>query len=412
MSFDSVPLARGREEIARIADAAAAAAEVCLDLEADSLHHYREKTCLLQIGISDGQGASLREFLVDPLAGSDLSPIFRALADKTLVIHGADYDLRRMAQDFAFRPAAIYDTMLAARLAAHPAVGFDALAKRYANVELDHGAQKADWSRRPLSPRLIRYAIGDVHWLPLVAREIRAELAALGRAEWHRQQCAQLIQLSEHAPNEREDPWRIRGAARLDARALAALRELWRWREKEAEGWDRPVFMVLQNARLLELAEWAATHPRGDLGTAPPLSRRWPPRRWKTLRAALERAWALSPADYPPPHVHPPRPPFDPHFGPRLERLKAARGTIAGEMRLDPSILAPNAMLENVCRVDPRSLDDLAKVERWLPWQTDLLGAAFLRACGPGHPLPPRRSRSRGTPFAGKGDGEGPISKA
>jgi ribonuclease D len=385
-------LMRSDAEIALVAEAAAPAAEVCLDLEADSLHHYREKTCLLQVGISDGRGASLREFLVDPLGGGDLSPLFRALADKVLLMHGADYDLRRMAQDFAFRPAAIFDTMLAARLAGHRAVGFDALAKRYAGVELDHGAQKADWSQRPLPPRLVRYAIGDVHWLPIVGREIRAELAALGRSEWHRQQCAQMILLSEQAQAQKEDPWRIRGSARLGPRALAVLRELWGWREKEAEGWDRPVFMVLLNDRMLELAEWAAAHPRGDLSRAPELPRRWPPRRWKSLRAALERAWAIPAAEHPAPHAHPPRPPFDPQFGPRLDRLKAARHAIAEGLKLDPSILAPNAMLEAICRVDPRGPADFAKVERWLPWQTDVLGPAFLRACPPTGPAPSRRA--------------------
>lgn len=390
---DGAELMQSDAEVARVAEAAASAAEVCLDLEADSLHHYREKTCLLQVGVSDGQGTSLREYLVDPLAGGDLKPLFRALADKTLVMHGADYDLRRMAQDFSFRPMAIFDTMLAARLAGHKAVGFDALAKRYANVELDHGAQKADWSQRPLPPRLIRYAIGDVHWLPVVAREIRAELGALGRAEWHRQQCAQLILLSEQAPAQKEDPWRIRGSARLDGRALAMLRELWHWREKEAEGWDRPVFMVLVNDRMLDLSEWAARHPQGDLSKGPELPRRWPPRRWKSLHAALQRAWALPPSEYPAPFVHPPRPAFDPHFGPRLDRLKAARNAIAEGLKLDPSILAPNSMIEGVCRINPTSVADFTRVERWLPWQTELLAPAFLKACGPGHPLPPARRR-------------------
>jgi ribonuclease D len=390
---DDTELMRSDSEIACVAGAVASAVEVCLDLEADSLHHYREKTCLLQVGISDGKGASLREFLVDPLAGADLSPLFRAMADKTLVMHGSDYDLRRMAQDFSFRPMAIFDTMLAARLAGHKAVGFDALAGRYAGVELDHGAQKADWSQRPLSPRLIRYAIGDVHWLPIVAREIRVELATLGRAEWHRQQCAQLILLSEQATGEKEDPWRIRGSARFERRPLAVLRELWHWREKEAEGWDRPVFMVLHNDRMLDLAEWAAANPNGDLSKAPELPRRWPPRRWKSLRIALERAWSLPPSEDPAPYVHPPRPRFEPHFGPRLDRLKAARNAIADGLKLDPSILAPNGMVEGVCRVDPTSVADFDRVERWLPWQTELLAPAFLEACGPGHPLPPGRRR-------------------
>ena len=42
---------------------------VAVDTEADSLHCYREKLCLLQISVPG------RDFLVDPLAEVDLAPL-------------------------------------------------------------------------------------------------------------------------------------------------------------------------------------------------------------------------------------------------------------------------------------------------------------------------------------------------
>src|SRR6266513_2808489 len=60
---------------------------VAVDTEADSLHCYREKLCLLQISLPD------RDYIVDPLAGVDLAPLSAALKRKEVVLHGADFDL-------------------------------------------------------------------------------------------------------------------------------------------------------------------------------------------------------------------------------------------------------------------------------------------------------------------------------
>src|SRR5439155_13384027 len=117
------------EHLAPLLSAIPSAPEVYLDTEADSLHHYFEKICLLQFtlrglcldGVASATQSWERHFLVDPLAGLDLKPLFQALAGKPLVLHGSDYDLRLLRADFDFKPAAIFDTMLAARLAGHSA---------------------------------------------------------------------------------------------------------------------------------------------------------------------------------------------------------------------------------------------------------------------------------------------------
>src|SRR6266545_3071324 len=61
---------------------------IAVDTEADSLHCYFEKLCLVQISVPG------KDALVDPLAGFQLEPLFGALAGKELILHGADYDLR------------------------------------------------------------------------------------------------------------------------------------------------------------------------------------------------------------------------------------------------------------------------------------------------------------------------------
>ena len=84
---------------------------MALDTEADSLHAYPEKLCLIQITIP-GQ-----DVLADPLAGLDLSNLFAATLNRhTILMHGADYDVRLFKLGHNFVPNRIFDTMLAARL--------------------------------------------------------------------------------------------------------------------------------------------------------------------------------------------------------------------------------------------------------------------------------------------------------
>src|SRR5258707_9750903 len=81
-----------------------------IDTEADSLHCYFEKLCLIQISVPG------HDLLIDPLAGISLEPLFNALAGKELIIHGADYDLRLLRRVGFTVTSPIFDTMIAARL--------------------------------------------------------------------------------------------------------------------------------------------------------------------------------------------------------------------------------------------------------------------------------------------------------
>lgn len=381
MSFESVPLITSAEGLAPLIAAIEPSAEVCLDTEADSLHHYSEKICLLQFTIPSHSRETHQNFLVDPLARLDLKPLFKSLQNKTLLLHGSDYDLRLLKNDCNFTPRSIFDTMLAARLCNHSALGLDGLVNRYIGTSLDHGSQKADWSLRPLPLRMIKYAIEDTLYLPEIVAHLREELKNLGRTEWHRQQCSQLIQTCS-ITHERhpDDLWRIKGSFGFDRQSLAILRELWLWRDHEASDWDRPSFMICNNDKLLDLTRWAKENPHGNLAEGPFLSRRWPARRWKSLRDALNRGWSTPPENWPLPPPRAKRPPFNPLFAPRLIRLKAARDAMAKQLQLPPFILASNGMLEIICANPPKNLDDFRFIEKWLPWQTEVLGEAFLKA--------------------------------
>src|SRR5438477_8067220 len=109
---------------------------VAIDTEADSLHCYREKLCLLQLTIP-GQ-----DFVIDPLALSDLHSLATILKQREIVLHGADFDLRLLRRSMGLVPARIFDTVIAARMLGQRQFSLAALVQRYFKVDLTKGSQK------------------------------------------------------------------------------------------------------------------------------------------------------------------------------------------------------------------------------------------------------------------------------
>ena len=238
-----------QEQLAAFLPVVKAAAWLALDTEADSLHAYPEKVCLIQISTADG------DRLVDPLAGIDIDPFLDALAGRELIFHAADYDLRLLRKHHEFTPSVIFDTMLAARLLGERQFGLSSLVEKFLGVKLDKGSQKADWARRPLTEKMEAYARNDTRYLKPLEEKLNAELRAKGRLAWHQESCARLIvECSRPVVADEDAVWRVKGSTFLDRPALAVLRELWRWREREALAANRPPFFVLAHEKMVEIA--------------------------------------------------------------------------------------------------------------------------------------------------------------
>src|SRR5947199_5294172 len=150
---------------------------VAVDTEADSLHSYREKLCLLQISVTAVAGnvdaglkrrspnadrdhrsqPQIHDYIVDPLVDLDLAPLRGSLEAREIVLHGADYDLRLLRRDLKLNARRIFDTVVAARLLGIREFGLAALVKRYFGVELGKHSQKANWRSRPLPEKMLYY---------------------------------------------------------------------------------------------------------------------------------------------------------------------------------------------------------------------------------------------------------------
>ena len=185
--------------------------EVALDTEADNMFHYKTRVCLLQF-LADGE-----VFLVDVLApGMKLEPLWEALAGKHLIMHGSDFDLRLLHDLCRFRAHSLFDTMLAAQLLGLQRFGLASLLDQHFGVALDKDGQKANWSKRPITPKLLNYAALDVWHLPALRDLLRKDLKRLGRLDWLDQQCrAQIASGGDGFAPATEHDWRIGRSERL-----------------------------------------------------------------------------------------------------------------------------------------------------------------------------------------------------
>ena len=348
-----------------------AAERVALDTEADSLHNYFEKVCLVQLSFA-GQ-----HYLVDPLCGLDLNGLSKALADKPLILHGGDYDLRMMRASMGFRPRReAFDTMIAAQLLGFEQIGLAALIERYFNITIGKAGQKSDWSRRPLSESQLRYAINDTRFLEELADRMHGELSVRGRVEWHKESCRAMVESTgrDHT-RDPENAWRIKGAGRLTRRQLAYLRELWRWRDQHARSANLPAFRVLGNPEILGLVRWAESHPGVPLDQGPKLPRNITRAPLTTLQEAIARVGGMDETAWPEPRKRDQDAPRNDCIE-EINTLRAECAQVARDLEIAASTLAPRAALEAIARSRPRTVDEIMKTGGLLCWQAELVQGA------------------------------------
>lgn len=330
---------------------------LALDTEADSLHAYPEKVCLIQISTAEG------DLLVDPLAPINLDSLFEVFNGRELIFHAADYDLRLLEKHHQFRPSAIFDTMLASRLLGERQFGLSALVENFLGVKLDKGSQKADWAQRPLTERMITYARNDTHYLKPLADKLKSALEAKGRLAWHQESCVRLIaECTQPAAVDADSVWRVKGSSILNRPALAILRELWQWREKEAIAYSRPPFFVLSHERMVDIAAAAAAREPFDNIIPPKMS----PRRRETLLETVKAGLAIPANQHPEILRHEHRRPSEAEFR-RFREIEKRRDTHSHRLGIDPTLIAPKSVLGDLAHDWEKHAPEL------MNWQRELL---------------------------------------
>jgi ribonuclease D len=223
-------------------------------------------------------------------------------------------------------------------------------------VVLEKGSQKADWAKRPLTPRMEDYARADTRHLKPLADILREQLRQKQRLAWLEQSCERLIAECAIPPTPEPDMvWRVKGSHKLARASLAILREIWRWREQEATAANKPPYFVLSHEALVGIsAAVVEQRPIGDL-----LPRHFSPRRGDALNEAIQKGLAVAPDE------HPQILRFNSHRQTEAQRqrftqLEQKRNKCATELDLDPTLIASRAMM-------------LALADNWNQHQADLM---------------------------------------
>ncbi|MFH0802789.1 MAG: HRDC domain-containing protein [bacterium] len=363
-----------QESLERAIELIRPASEIGVDIEADSLYHYFEKICLIQMNPAD------TPLVVDPLNGLDLSPLIEQLGGKLLIFHGADYDLRLLRKDFSFVPYRIFDTMKAAQLLGFENIGLASLVEKYFGVHLSKSSQKLDWSERPLKKCMLDYAARDVIYLPELKDRLEKELLALGRLHWLKESCEQIV-ASALADTEAADPdkeWRFKGTSALSGKSLALARVLWYWREAEAKKTNRPAFKVVGNQTMVELAAHAAHLPNEEVFKRVNLPRTFAGRRLAELRKVLDEGRDYLPARWPMDKCKGKNHPHRETNPALIERLREIRDLKSRQNLIEPSLLASRAALLEIAARKPRDLETMRALRCLMKWQIGILGEAFL----------------------------------
>jgi ribonuclease D len=341
---------------------------LAVDTESNSLHAYRERVCLIQFTTPS------KDYVVDPLALPEMSALGPIFSDPKIekIFHAAEYDLICLRRDFGFQFSNLFDTMHAARVLGYPFVGLDNLLAEKFQFEIDKRHQKADWAVRPLSPAQLDYARLDTHFLFELRDVLEAELREKDRLPMALEDFARACKVD--IPKERLNgaSWR-RFSTRKDIspRELTVLSELCISRDRIAERMNRPVFKVISDSILLDIAR---NLPEKDvdlagLGLSPKQIRLWGSEileavKRGTVAPVVEREQAKRPND---------------KTLKRLEKLKNWRKKVAQNLGVESDIVLPKTYLNTLAENPPKSLQDLESIMRDSPTRFRRYGEQIYR---------------------------------
>jgi len=223
---------------------------VAFDTEFVAEHSYHPLLCLMQFATRERCAA------VDPFELEDLTPWWEIMADEDVrvIVHGGQAEIRFCLVEGNLKPTNLYDTQIAEafRSRSYP-LSYVNLVQRVLKTRPSGKETRTNWKRRPLLPNQAKYALEDViHLLPIYDAQSNS-LVGRGRLKWAESETQQMI---DDITEDLESPgWlKLSGLHRLQPKELVVAREIFEWREQEAESRDRPPRSVLRDDLILELA--------------------------------------------------------------------------------------------------------------------------------------------------------------
>jgi ribonuclease D len=326
-----------------------------LDTEFISEGRYEPELCLVQLSTPEDI------FVVDPIVLPDLRPMWELLAspEREIVTVAARQEIKFCAKGAGKAPACVLDLQLAAGLLGYGyPLSHTNLCLRILNARVNGGESFTDWRKRPLRPVQLEYAADDVRHLLPMREKLLARAGKLERTSWVRGECDRLVKMVM-----REDErWRISGSSRLSRRQLAVLREVWRWRDRQARRLNVPVARVLGDSMLIEVARRSPATVE-DLFSIRGLDSRLLRKAEQEVVDAVTLARSTPEPDLPGNE----RRDDPPQVAVLTKLLSVAVGNLAAETEVDTALLATTSDLQEIVRwfLDQKDIPRPEVMEGW-----------------------------------------------
>lgn len=346
---------------------------IAVDMEADSMYHFREKVCLIQIATRENN------VLIDPFRIEDFScllPVFRR-KDVRKIFHGADYDVRSLYRDFGMEIRHLFDTQIAARFTGLRESGLESVLHHHLGISLDKKYQRKDWSQRPLPPEMQEYAARDTHFLIPLERILRKKLKKLGRMDWVEEECDILSRVRSLGENPSPLFLKFKGAGQFRSRNLAVLEHILQARRIFAEKKDRPVFKIFGNNAVVQMVQERPVTLR-QLEKTRALSRKQMKMYGEDIVAAVRRGLETPENELP---VYPRKkiPSLSPKVPERIKKIKEWRDRRARELDIDPTLICNKALMTAIAAKNPRCAAHMEGIEDMRNWQIHAFGEEMIR---------------------------------
>ena len=341
---------------------------VAVDLEADSMYHFQEKVCLVQMAT---QSASV---IIDPIKINDMSPLKPLFSSRKIkkIFHGADYDVRSLYRDFNIKINNLFDTQVACMFLGLKETGLEAVLRQRFNIGLDKKYQKKDWSQRPLKPEMMAYAAADVMYLIPLAKILEKELENKGRLDWVYEESEIISKVRPSSSEGHPLYLKFKGAGQIDRRTLGILEALLQFRVQVARQKDQPLFKIFPNNTLLKVASAKPTDP-ASLTKANVFSPKQLNMYGHTVIEIVNRI-LKTPANKLPVYPKKLAPRVDASAAKRIKALKAWRDSKARSLDIDPGILFSNSLISVIALQHPLCTNTLDKIPEMKHWQRQEFG--------------------------------------
>ncbi len=360
-----------KQLLQKLVDDLVTQSRVAVDTESNSLHAFREQVCLVQITSTNA------DYLIDPLELRDLKLLAPIFSNPKIekVFHAAEYDLICLRRDFGFSFANLFDTMHAARVLGYPAVGLDRLLGDKFKIQMDKRHQKANWAARPLTKEQIHYARLDTHYLFNLRDALEQELHEKNRWEFARDDFVRACLADEIKQKSNGESWeRFSGRKDLSLRELTVMAHLCKWRDKEAEKLNRPLYKVIMDDTLITLSK-TQSQQKVDLSAAG-LSEKQIHLWGDAVLAAIRSGVAAPLVERKQVEVK------NDAFLRRLEKLKVWRKNLGLEMGVESDVILPKPYLSALAETPPESADELAEMMKASPSRVEKYGVQILKVLG------------------------------